>query len=334
MLLRAPWLLRTLIGIVLLSPVPTSAQSFADLTNANPLTVSVSPQYPAPYSTVLLTPASGVFDLAAATMTVSAGGKELYRGAAQPTSVTLGAAGTLTTIKVVLSANGTSHSQIVSVRPQDVSLVAEPLSSGVPLYPGKPLVPLSGQVRFVAIANMKSVSGKTLDPAILAYTWSIDGVQLVGTSGIGKNATIVDSPLQYRARDVSVTVTSPDGSVAGGAALSFGAHEPVVRLYENDPLLGIRFEKALSGSFAIANEASLYAAPYSFPTTNGSPTVNWFLNGSSAQMGNLIILRPTGSGQGSASLSAVAAAGDSARATTDLSVSFGRTSSGFGLFGL
>ena len=50
--------------------------------------------------------------------------------------------------------------------------------------------------------------------------------------------------------------------------------------------------------------------------------MRWFLNGEEAQTGNSITLRPTGSGQGRASLSFVASAGEST-AADDISLMFG-----------
>ena len=64
----------------------------------------------------------------------------------------------------------------------------------------------------------------------------------------------------------------------------------------------------------------------------GAPLLQWSLNGSPAQTGNSITLRPGGQGQGSASLSLVASAGNST-ATADLSLLFGKEPS-FNVFGL
>jgi hypothetical protein len=144
---------------------------------------------------------------------------------------------------------------------------------------------------------------------------------------------MVASPLQYRSRDVSVSIMSTDGSLVGGASLALTPVSPSVRIYENDPLLGIRFDRALSGAFTIQNaESSLYATPLSLPTTSGTPLVRWFLNGTSAQTGPSITLRPSGKGEGSASLSLIASAGESVSVTMNLSLIFGAKPSNF--FGL
>ncbi len=318
-------------GLLLLLPSISSAQS---LDNTDPFSLTLSPQYPIPYGQSVLTPISNMVDLTNAIMTVSVNDKQIYRGNAQPLAIPLGAGGTLTLVKVAVVANGKTFSQTLSIRPQDVVVVAEPVSSAPALYAGKPLTPVDGNVRIVAVTNMKNAKGAYLDPLVLSYEWKVDSTRIASASGIGKSSIIVAAPLQYRERTVSVTVRSQDETVGGGASLSLTPQEPVVRLYENDPLLGIRFDHALSGSLSITGaEKSLYAAPYSFSTVNGTPMLRWFLNGTASQVGNSITLRPTGTGQGNASLSLVASLGDTSTATTNLSLSFGGVAKS-GFFGL
>lgn len=324
------------LAIPLLLPIAVSAQSLGGLgdISGDAFTLSVSPQYPSPYSQATVSLLSGPIDLTNAILTVSVGGKQTYKGAVRPFSVPLGRAGSIANVKVTILSGGASYSQTISIQPEDVVLIAEPISSAPPLYLGKPLVPLEGDVRVVAMASLKDAGGKSASPTTYSYAWTVDGTQIANSSGIGKSAIIVASPLQYRSRDVSVTVTSSSGSLVGGASLSLSAMEPSIRIYENDPLLGIRYDRALSGTYSIDKaESTLYAVPFSLPTTAGAPFIQWFLNGDSAQTGNSITLRPTGSGKGNASLSLVASAGDSTTANAVLSLIFGATS-GTNLFGL
>ena len=320
------------ITIALLIPLAVSAQA---ISNVEAFSVSVNPQYPTPYSQASLSLLSTTLDLTNAVMTVSVAKKEIYKGSVRPIDIPMGSAGNVVSVTVTVTSAGANYSQSLSIQPQDVALIAEPISSTPPLYPGKSLVPLEGDVRVVTIANLRGAKGQIIDSSALSYAWTVDDTQIANASGIGKQAITVASPLQYRSRSVSVAITSQDGSLVGGASLSLTALDPSVRLYKNDPLLGILYDHALSGSYAIsAAEDSLYAAPFSLPTTSGAPLLQWFLNGEVAQTGNAITLRPTGKGQGSASLSLIASAGETARATENLSLSFGAEKGGLGLFGL
>ena len=157
---------------------------------------------------------------------------------------------------------------------------------------------------------------------------------MANSSGIGKSAIVVDSPIQYRSREISVMVMSAGGSLVGGASLLLTASDPLMRLYENNPLLGIRFDRALGSTFAIhSSEATLYAAPFGVPTSNGAPRIEWFLNGSSVQTGPSVTLRPTGSGEGEATLSVTAKGGELGSAFASILLSFG-AGPGSNFFGL
>lgn len=322
------------LALALTLPLAAAAQFGGGLGDTSPFTLDVTPQYLSPYSRAVISVQSSSLDLTNATMTVSVADKKTYEGNVQPTSVTLGGAGSATSVKVIIVSDGKTFTQTASIRPQDVALILEPVSSVPPLYKGKSLVPLEGGVRVVAVANLRNASGVALDPITLAYSWTVDDTKITSSSGIGRSSLVVASPLQYRARTVSVAVSSQDGALVGGNSVSLSPQEPSMRLYENDPLFGIRFDRALSSTYAIkGTEATLYAAPFSFPITSGAPLLQWFVNGSAAQTGSLITLRPSGDGEGSASLSVTASSGDRTTTNTNILVTFGaKPSSNF--FGL
>lgn len=323
-----------ILASTLILPGIACAQFVSGTNGTIPFTLSSEPQYPAPYSQVTLTILSDSLDLTRATMVATVAGNEIYQGNVQPITTTVGGVGKPVNVKVTIFLNGSSYSQTLSIQPQNVALVAEPISSEPPLYPGKPLVPLGGDVRIVAIADLRDVQGKRIDPTTCSYAWTVDGTRDTNASGIGKDAVIVASPLQYRTRMVSVVVMSPDGNLIGSDSISLSPSEPSVQIYKNDPLLGILYDHALLNNYTITgSESTLYAAPFSFPITSGTPILQWFLNGENSQTGNSITLRPTGSGQGNASLSLVASTGSYITATTNLLLSFG-TAANSNFFGL
>lgn len=314
----------TAFAIIFLLPLAASAQALGGVGSTDPFTISVAPQYPQPFHPITLSFLSSSLDLANTTLTLTVGGKQIYQGSVHPVTVMLGKAGSVTTLKATIAAALTTYSKSLTLQPEDVALIAEPISSAPVLYPGKPLVPLTGSTRVVAVATFADASGQALDPAQLSYTWTVDGATIADSSGIGKSAIIVASPLQYRDRSVTVTVQNQTGALVGGDSLSLAPVTPTIRVYENDPLLGVRFDHALLGSYSISGtESSLYAAPFSLPLIQGNPVVQWFLNSAAAQTGNTITLRPSGTGQGNASLSLTASGGTAPLATANLSLSFG-----------
>ncbi len=187
-------LLSTLFALTLLLPSAVSAQALP-INNAAAFTLSVNPKYPAPYSQATLSLVSSEIDLPSAMMVVAVAGKEIYRGNVQPVAIPLGKAGGVVNVAVTIVSAGKNYSQTIAVQPQDVVLIAEPSSSAPPLYPGKPLVPLEGDVRVVAMANLRGANGKAINPSTYAYAWTVDDTQIASASGIGKSVLLVASPL-------------------------------------------------------------------------------------------------------------------------------------------
>jgi hypothetical protein len=119
--------------------------------------------------------------------------------------------------------------------------------------------------------------------------------------------------------------------VVGQASLLISPGNPLVRIYENDPLLGPLYDTALPSSVTLTDSEDTYrAVPYYF---NSTPSLTWQVNGTPSQTGPDITVRPSGSGEGTAMLGvsgSTGALGQSAEA--GLSVTFGKSGSGF--FGL
>lgn len=319
-----------LVALTLLTPATTFAQF--TLGTADILSLETSPQYPRPNEIVTVTPRSSQLNLLRSTMTVSVGGKSIYSGPVKGVPVTLGGPGQTTTVSVTVTDNGESHRESVTFRPGDLSLVAEPVSSVPALYSGKGLVPQEGTVRFAAIADFRTGPTVRIDPKLLTYTWKLDNTTLLSSSGIGKDSIILTAPLTYRTSKVTVEAQSRDGKIVGGDSMKITPQGASVRLYVHDPLQGILFDHALSGSHAInESEATFTAVPYSLALTGGAPAVQWFLSGSKVEAGPHITLRPEGTGEGSASLSATASAGTQI-VTAALSILFGAQSTN--IFGL
>ena len=321
-----------LVGLLVAVPAVALAQFNLGLgTNGAPFSMALSPNYPAPNSSATLSfvSASGL-DLSNATLSVTVNGASVYQGSVQTIPVAIGAPGALMTINATIKSNGSSYTQSLTVRPEDVALVVEPVSSAPPLYPGRPLVPIGGNVRIVAVANFRTGKGVALDPSQLSYSWTMDGVQLANFSGIGKDVLMAAAPLEYRSRSVSVTIQSQDGSLTGSDSLTLQSAQPTILLYADDPLLGIRFDRALTGSYTLSGtESTLYAGAYSLATNTGTPALQWFVNNTPAQTGPLLTVRPAGQGAGSASISVTGSVGSYTTAVSNLSVLFGTTTSSF-----
>ena len=316
---------------LLLSAAGVHAQG---LPGSDPLTLVISPQYPRPYQSVTIAPRSTLIDLTARTVRVSVNGITVYEGSGtQPTTFRTGGLGEQTTVVVtVTDPAGRTYTARQVLRPAEVSLIVEPVSTAHPFYQGGGLVASEGRVRLVAIADMRTAAGARLSNANLIYTWRLGNRILTDSSGIGRSTLTATAPVRYRNADITVTVTSPDSTLVGEARTIVSPVDPVARIYRNDPLLGPNFDVALADRFSMQDtEATFRAVGYFFSIP---PTFAWTVNNATNGTDKDITVRATGNGQGTARLGVTATEQQTRRsAESRVTIDFG-ASSGFGFFGL
>jgi hypothetical protein len=241
--------------------------------------------------------------------------------------------GEKTTITATVTASdGSTYAKTLTIRPADVALVVEPVSTVHPFYRGGSQVGSEGSVRLVAMTDFRGAPGSRIAPSALSYTWRVGDQVLTSSSGLGRSTLIATAPVRYRDATVSVTVTNADQSIVGYATTRIAPVAPIVRIYENDPLLGPLFDRALSGAFAMTeSETTFRAVPYFFAA---DPALSWLIGGSAGGNGPDVTVRSTGDGAGTASVSL--SASDAAKhqsASSQLSVGFGSAKK-LGIFGL
>lgn len=296
-----------------------------------PLSITINPTYPRPYQTVIITPESSLIDLSSSEVTVRVNGMVVLEGSGKErASAVMGAPGVATTISITVVNNGQTYTAQQTIRPADVALVLEPQSQTHEFYAGGALVASESRLRIIAIPDLRTSAGAPIAASNLVYTWRNGNQILEGASGIGKQVLSANAPVRYRDTNISVTVSSQDSSVVGYAQVMVSPVDPIVRIYENDPLLGPRYERALGRSVAIGGrEATFRAVPYHFGSL---PTLTWSVNGSASQTGRDITVRPAGSGTGRALLGVDAVSAEPRQAgESDVSVTFGEQRNG--LFG-
>lgn len=318
-----------ILGLLITAPCGALAQTLGP---AQGISILLNPQYPRPNQLISITVKSTAIDLTASTVVISVNGTEVERGTGVVTAqARVGGAGQTTTIAVAVTNNGQTYRTQASVRPADVALIVEPLTTAHPFYMGSPLVASEGRLRVVAIPDIRTGAGRVAAPN-LVYTWKLGSQILQSSSGIGRSTLTATAPVRYRSANVSVTVTTQDQSIVAYAEAAIAPVDPVVRVYENDPLLGPLFNRALTGSVAMEGEEETFrAVPYHFAN---SPSLSWLLNSVATGVNRDITVRSTGAGAGSALLS-LSARGGSLFQTADasLSVRFGEDRP-LGIFGL
>ena len=295
----------------------------AQFSSADPLSITISPEYPRPYEVVTVTPNSTLIDLSATTRKYSVNGKNVSVDAgAQSIPVTMGGPGEKTTISISAVFGGKTYRKDLVIRPADVALVVEPVSTAHPFYKGALGLAPEGRVRLIAIPDLRTSASVRSDPSALSYTWRFGNKILQGESGIGKNVLTASGPMRYRSAQISVVVATPDSAVVARAQTLLEPVDPLIRVYPSSPLLGIDFDHSLIGSYVLSgSEESFRGVAYFFA---GDPTLAWTVSGQGSGADKDVTVRTTGSGSGTASLSLTARLAQTHQSVTNsLNVVFG-----------
>lgn len=320
-----------LVAFFLVFSTPVQAQYS---TQADPLSLVVSPEYPSSYQIVTVSPRSTLLDLSASTVNVSVNGVVVQKGTGtQSTAVTVGAPGTET--KVVVSVTGPdnrTYSAQTILRPADVALVIEPATTAHPFYLGLPLTAPEGRVRLIAISDMRTSASASINPSTLIYTWRLGGRILESSSGIGRSVLVATAPVRHRAADITLTVTSGDSRYVAQAKTTIDPVDPLVRLYPYDPLLGPDYDHAITGTYDLkGTEETFRAVPYFFKE---APGLSWKVGGVAQTALRDITVRSSGNGAGSSSLEVSARIPNTLQlASSRVLLRFGEGKSPFSIFG-
>lgn len=324
--------LRALLVVALLIlPVGVSAQG---IPQQERVSVILSPEYPRPYDVVNVTPRSTLIDLGASKVTISVNGTVVEEDSGTRTvQIRMGGPGSVSVLRVsVAGPYGETAVKEITLRPADVALVLEPMTTAHPFYEGGKLVAPEGRVRVVAIPDFRGANGAMISPQNLVYTWKNGEQVLQQHSGIGRSVLDATAPTRYRDARITVTVSTQDRTYVASGAVTVAASEPIVRAYRMNPLLGILFERAISGTVAMdGDEDTFHAVPYFYAS---EPAVEWAVNGTGGKYQRDLTVRITEAGEGTARIG-VAAYGSGVQESAEHAFNLSyRSSSAGGIFGL
>jgi hypothetical protein len=178
----------------------------------------------------------------------------------------VGGLGTSDTITVVvLTKNGEQISTSKTFAPAEVDIVWEADVYTPPFYKGKALVSHRSVVKLVAIPNFIDSRGLKIDDSDLMYVWKKNGTVINGSQGLGKNVLYYDMEKNFRDSTLTVEVSNSDDSIKAKSSVKIKEIKPKIVFYENDPLLGIVFEKALNQKIdLLKEEITITAQPLFF----------------------------------------------------------------------
>ncbi|MFA6273235.1 MAG: hypothetical protein WC673_01960 [Candidatus Paceibacterota bacterium] len=288
-----------IITLLLILPLFAGAQLLPSYLTAGDVTIHLLPESPGANQTVKATLEGLGIDLDRSKISWFLNGKlEKASVGEKSFSFKTGNIGISSNLIVTIETiDGAKLNETVSITPAEVSLIWEPISYAPPFYKGKKLYSYGSPIKVIAIPEIIK-DGQRFGDNELIYKWQVDYKTIQSASGAGKNIITAKSSVPVKATTISVTVSTLDGMVSAYGTITAQPQSPSVAFYENNPRLGILFNKELSAGTALSGqEINLFAVPYFFDaTTAADPQLNfvWQMNNQTVPSGdenNQITLR-------------------------------------------
>lgn len=292
--------------ISILSVVQISAVRAQVPSSIDGMEISVSPANPAPGQHVSIKVESYVTDLNAAAIVWIVDGKNYAKGTGMQTlEVSAPQIGkSLTIVAVIMTTEGKEVKKSVTIKSGGVELVWESGGYVPPFYKGKATFAYENPIRITAMPHLAGANGSELDPRSLVYKWKKNSKVVQDQSGYGKQTLSIqeDIPTPF---DIEVEVGTSNGSEKGEASINLEPGDPSISFYEEDPLYGVLYNKAILNKISLTNpELSIRAVPYTF-NTKGLKYL-WSINNlekPDLSTNQSVTLRPKGDATGNSDLS-------------------------------
>lgn len=165
----------------------------------------------------------------------------------------------------------------------EVNLIYKVNSYTPPFYKGKALNPNQGTVTVTAIPELVRASGEKVSSKNINYTWRQNDLIVQSASGLGKDTFTFGGSVPIRDNLIEVSAVSVDKSLSATKSVNIPNIFPKVLFYENNPVYGIMFNRAIVNNVNLtADEFSVLAMPYYFSTDSAiNPKLDytWNMNG-------------------------------------------------------
>lgn len=250
------------------------------------LVTEVNPEVPKPGEEVTITAELyGDININTILLTWKINGKTALSGIGKKEfTFTMAEAGKLTTVTLEATPkNAPQITKTFNFAPVDVDILWQANTYTPPFYRGKALFTPESNVTFIALPNIL-VGGKKVDQSETVYTWSINRTVDGPNSGFGKSSYDYTGSILLRPATIEVEAYAAANPAFKGKNIFQLKHVfPQALIYEDHPLYGILFNKALVNQYTPkGDEVELSAVPYFFSTQgrNTSTSFKWNLNNS------------------------------------------------------
>ncbi len=240
--------------------------------------IKVTPENPKPESEVTVEVNMYGADINRLLIVWKVNNKEVTKGiGAKKFTFTNGPAGALTKVDVVIfPKSGVPIERSVQFSPINVDLLWQANTYTPPFYKGKALFTPESEVSILSFPYAL-VGNTRLDPGQMIYKWKLNYELDNNASGFARNTYTFKGPIILRENFFQSSVySSTNPEVQGQNTLSLNHVSPQVLVYEENPTLGVLFNKAVQGEHSITGvESKLSAFPLYFSTDNKNQTVSY-----------------------------------------------------------
>lgn len=295
--------------------------------------VQLSPESPGPYQNVTATLVSYSVDLDRVNISWSINGEPALSGVGKKVfSFTTGDIGASSRVTINVADPAGTINKTITVIPGSVDLLWQVSDAyAPPFYRGKALPAPQSTIKIVAMPNIQS-DGSITKPSLLVYKWTRNYKADSDASGYGKNIFSFKNSYLDPEESIQVSVTQASGEASAEKKISIATIPPFVLFYENNPLQGVFFERALGDSFSMSNnEMRVDAEPYFFSSADKQNNImySWQLNGSPVSgspddPSSLVLRNQGGKGTARVSLSVTRPSKIMQSAGNAFSVNFGK----------
>jgi len=248
--------------------------------------IALSPEYPQPGKLVEATVSSTSESVRAATIVWLLDGEiQQQEAGGVDFSFVVGDVGSSQTLAVLVKTpGGQVLTKTLTIQPSQVTLLWEANTYTPPFYKGRALYSSSSSISAEAIPYFVTKEGERYDSSELIYTWSKNGTILGDASGINASSLVTSGPKFFGDYILGVEVSSPDGNQLARSAARIKTTDPIIALYEHNPLTGVQYHSAFGSdhSLAGASQVEVQAVPYFmdvFKANDRALEYSWRVNG-------------------------------------------------------
>lgn len=225
--------------------------------------IRANPADPQPGDTVHFSVDAPLHDLAKSSITWTIDGEVVAEGIGMnATDYSLGLSGDAIDVAVTIADPVWGNAAAaITIVPLQLDLIFDSPTYVPAFYRGRAMPSPGGVLRLQAIARFPGTRGY-LDESVITYTWSRNSQVLGSVSGKGRSSITIDAPLEGDVDTISVRASANDGTLSAVASAKIPATEPVLMLYEDQPLFGILFHSAFASEIPTRGDTTVAAIPY------------------------------------------------------------------------